>query len=220
MRKQTRLQFKAGLFINIGLVLFAVAVLALGSSHGLLTSTNTYFITSPSAQGLLQGARVLLAGVPVGTVSSFELRPEAPPVRIGLSIDAKYANLIRLGMSAEITTEGLVGERIISLTPGNARKPVIQPGHEIAFKGGTSLDRMLGKAEALMGRFDRILGKVDHGSGTISAFLNDPELYDNVKSLVGEANENRIVRNLVRKAIKDSDQKRVPASKSGQGDPK
>jgi hypothetical protein len=33
--------------------------------------------------------------------------------------------------------------------------------------------------------------------------VNDPALYDDAKALVGEANNNRIVRNLVRQTLKE-----------------
>jgi hypothetical protein len=52
-----------------------------------------------------------------------------------------------------------------------------------------------------------ILAKIDHGNGSLGAFVNDPDLYDAAKSLMGEANSNRIVRNLVRQGIKDADDK-------------
>ena len=52
---------------------------------------------------------------------------------------------------------------------------------------------------------NQILDKINNGSGTLGALLNDPSLYDDIKSLTGGANRNRVVRNLVRKTIKDSD---------------
>lgn len=57
---------------------------------------------------------------------------------------------------------------------------------------------------------ESITEKINNGNGTVGALINDPGLYDNVKSLIGQANRNRIVRNLVRQTIKDSEEK--PAS--------
>ena len=58
--------------------------------------------------------------------------------------------------------------------------------------------RMLRDAFA---KLDKILDKIEHGSGTVGALINDPEVYDDLKIFIGEANQNRIMRNLVRKNI-------------------
>jgi phospholipid/cholesterol/gamma-HCH transport system substrate-binding protein len=51
---------------------------------------------------------------------------------------------------------------------------------------------------------DSILQKINNGSGTLGALINDPGLYDDAKALVGGANHNRIVRNLVRQTIQEN----------------
>jgi phospholipid/cholesterol/gamma-HCH transport system substrate-binding protein len=50
-----------------------------------------------------------------------------------------------------------------------------------------------------------ILEKIDNGTGTIGALVNDPGLYYDTKALLGGANRNRIIRNLVRKTLKDNE---------------
>jgi phospholipid/cholesterol/gamma-HCH transport system substrate-binding protein len=62
------------------------------------------------------------------------------------------------------------------------------------------------KLKAAIGNLNSILEKINHGDGTIGALINDPELYDDAKALVGGANRNRIMRNLVRQTIHKSDE--------------
>jgi len=57
-----------------------------------------------------------------------------------------------------------------------------------------------------MRNLNSILEKINNGSGTLGALVNDPGLYDDVKLFVGGANRNRVVRNLVRETIKKSDE--------------
>lgn len=54
-------------------------------------------------------------------------------------------------------------------------------------------------------RLNSILEKIDRGQGTVGALINDPAMYDDLKSLTGGANRNRVLRNIVRKSIKDSE---------------
>ncbi|MBI3535935.1 MAG: hypothetical protein HY072_10680 [Deltaproteobacteria bacterium] len=51
-----------------------------------------------------------------------------------------------------------------------------------------------------------ILDKINNGTGTLGALVNDPGLYYDMKTLLGGANRNRVVRNLVRKTIKDKEE--------------
>ncbi len=51
-----------------------------------------------------------------------------------------------------------------------------------------------------------ILEKVNSGTGTIGALINDPGLYDDARSLLGGANRNRIIRNLVRQTVRDGEE--------------
>jgi phospholipid/cholesterol/gamma-HCH transport system substrate-binding protein len=53
---------------------------------------------------------------------------------------------------------------------------------------------------------NEILKKINHGQGTLGALINDPALYDDAKALVGGANRSRIVRNLVRRTIKEGEE--------------
>jgi len=60
-----------------------------------------------------------------------------------------------------------------------------------------------------------ILEKIDRGNGTLGALINDPALYDDAKSLLGGANRNKIVRNLVRQTIRDNQSKAQDQDKLG-----
>jgi phospholipid/cholesterol/gamma-HCH transport system substrate-binding protein len=53
----------------------------------------------------------------------------------------------------------------------------------------------------------QILAKINQGQGTLGALINDPELYDEARSLMGGVNRNRIMRNLVRKSVKEGSTK-------------
>jgi phospholipid/cholesterol/gamma-HCH transport system substrate-binding protein len=234
MRGKRALEFKVGLFINLGIALLVVALVVLGTETSLLSPRIRYRVIVPNAGGLLKGAKVLLAGVRVGTVDSFDLQTEPPGVVLHLSIPKKYSELVRADSTAEVVTEGVVGDRVIQITPGTPSLPPVRSDGVITFRKTTQLSTVVNKSEELLTNLDklirkidgsitgreiamtteninRILKKIDRGSGTLSSIINDPTLYDNAKSLLGEANDNRVLRNIVRKSVEDSEKKRVPA---------
>jgi phospholipid/cholesterol/gamma-HCH transport system substrate-binding protein len=54
-------------------------------------------------------------------------------------------------------------------------------------------------------RLNNILGKIDRGEGTLGLLLNDPTLYDEIKTLVGGANRSTVVRSLIHMVQSDGD---------------
>lgn len=55
-----------------------------------------------------------------------------------------------------------------------------------------------------------ILEKINNGTGTLGSLVNDPGLYDDAKALMGGANRNRVIRNLVRQTVKEGDENAAP----------
>ena len=89
-----------------------------------------------------------------------------------------------------------IGKRPITIPAGTE---VSVASHEITVKGkGGTLKKTIHDVA-------QIVEKINNGSGTLGALVNDPSLYEDARSLVGGANRNRIIRNLVRKTTKDGD---------------
>ncbi len=269
-RKTFEMELKVGLFVTIGVGLIMLAILMLGGANSLFTRHNTYTAHFPSVEGLITGAKVVLGGLNIGAVESVEFDTQTKNIRVELRVKRKYADLIRKDSSAEILTQGVLGDKFISLSFGSEDAAPLEPGSEITYKPTKDLAQFISKGDQLMitlnqlaGGIDRIvkqfeqgnradtffqgmsttarnlghfsaklnegfevaqfnsavrnlneiLQKVNRGNGTLGALVNDPALYDDVKSLVGGANRNRIVRNLVRKTIQDEEAKTAEPKK-------
>ena len=70
------------------------------------------------AGGLQSGARVELAGVEIGRVSSVSLTPSLTKARVTFQLQSDIA--LPQDSRAAIKTAGLIGERYIDLEPGTA----------------------------------------------------------------------------------------------------
>ena len=60
------------------------------------------------------------------------------------------------------------------------------------------------KLKGALANLNQILEKINNGTGTIGALINDASLYDDIKSLFGGINRNRIMRNIIRQTLKES----------------
>ncbi|MCF6148582.1 MAG: MCE family protein [Candidatus Kuenenia sp.] len=64
-------------------------------------------------------------------------------------------------------------------------------------RGKLLLDNLITTSDSL----NEIIEKIADGEGTLGALIADPELYDNLKRLLGGAERSRILRNVIRKSI-------------------
>jgi len=57
---------------------------------------------------------------------------------------------------------------------------------------------VLGEALAAAARLEHVLAKIDEGEGTLGLLVNDPSLYDDLRTLLGGAQRSLVVRSLIR----------------------
>lgn len=263
MGKLFEMELKVGSFVTIGIGLIMLAILVLGGTNNILTRQNTYYVHFPSVDGLITGAKVVLSGIQVGTIEDIEFDLKNKDVRLTIKVGKRFEEWIRKDTMAEILTQGVLGDKFISLSAGSQEIAILPPRSEIPNRPVKDLAQFLSKGDSLMvslnsiaGSLDRLIKqfesknrsetffdgmsstakhlsviskklseeienikfksamnhvnsifeKINNGTGTIGALINDPSLYYDAKALLGGANRNRIVRNLVRKTIKESDE--------------
>ena len=101
------------------------------------------------ADGLMNGAQIRLAGMPVGYVSEQKFGDNFQ-VRVTLSFDKKFD--IPADSSVTIETDGLLGAKHIELTPG-ADEEMLEAGDTLAYSQDVLLlDELLNKLNTYMAK--------------------------------------------------------------------
>ena len=117
-------------------------------------------------------------------------------------------------------------DRITHSFEANGRSEVFFQNMAHSSRNLTSLTDRLNKEldqlklKSAVGHLDSILKKIDQGNGTLGSLVNDPQLYQDVRSLMGGANRNRVMRNLVRKTIRDAEEEAVENQAAAAASPK
>jgi phospholipid/cholesterol/gamma-HCH transport system substrate-binding protein len=93
--------------------------------------------------GISNGADVRIAGVKVGSVTANRIDPET----FGAELTFRVDRSLRLpdDTSAEITSEGLLGGKYVSLVPGGSEKLLTDGGRITETQGSVSLESLLGR---------------------------------------------------------------------------
>lgn len=109
--------------------LFAVAVLLVTwwgikwlEGQNLLHRSGVYYVYYDSVAGLQESSRVTLRGVDVGNVRAIELGRDS--VKVALTIEHNYIDLIPNNSIAEICSAGLMGGVEVAILQGDASEPI------------------------------------------------------------------------------------------------
>jgi len=123
--KAWEIELKVGLFISIGVGLVMLAIILLGGAESFLTKHNGYVAHFDSVDGLIPGAKVVLGGIRIGMVDSVEIDPDSRNIRVGLQIDDRFKVWLRADSTAEVETQGVLGDKYVSVTAGTEGEPEV-----------------------------------------------------------------------------------------------
>ncbi|MCB4824332.1 outer membrane lipid asymmetry maintenance protein MlaD [Roseicella aerolata] len=93
--------------------------------------------------GLANGADVRIAGVKVGAVTASRIDPETFGAELTLRVDRSLK--LPSDTSAEVTSEGLLGGKYVSLVPGGSERLLADGGRITETQGSVSLESLLGR---------------------------------------------------------------------------
>ena len=188
---------RLGIFIFLSTVFLVISILLIGNKESLFVDTIVVKSYFTGVEGLKNGAPVRLSGYDIGGVSSIQLAPDTTGrVLVEMRIDNEVIHFIRLDSEASIETEGLVGKKIVTITPGSPNVEVISDGGIIRAKPPVSMAEMMGETQAIMAymkditeEFAQIVAKINKGQGTIGKLISDDRLYESTVAITQSADQ-------------------------------
>ncbi|HLV93941.1 MAG TPA: MlaD family protein [Candidatus Acidoferrales bacterium] len=191
-RKLTWAELRVGVFVLAALVITALGVFYVTGQTGLWTPKYTLETYLPEVENLDSGAPVTLDGFKIGNVESVALTPHPSDkqhnMTIVMRLNRKYQNDIRSDSSATLVTEGLLGNRYVTITRGQTGE-VIPPGGVVQGVEALEMTQVVQRGaevtenlRVLSATLNDIVAKVNRGQGTIGKFMNDPSFYNHLNT--------------------------------------
>jgi phospholipid/cholesterol/gamma-HCH transport system substrate-binding protein len=172
-------QVKLGIFIVVGMLLFTGCLYYMGSVRHMFQGTFEVSAVFRNAKGLQPGNNVTFSGINVGTVERIEIITDST-VRVFFVIEKATQKFIRKDAEAKIISDGLMGDKIISITGGTPGIAMVAEGDEIRANDGIGIDDVMkrfntaGKnTEDITRNVALIVSDVNEGKGTLGALLKD-----------------------------------------------
>ncbi len=190
MKKKINHKVRLGIFISLGILIFILAIYFIGEKQQLFRSTFRLSGVFKDVAGLQVGNNVRLSGINVGTVENVSIVSDTS-VKVVILIDESTREFIRKDAVASIGSEGLMGNKVLIITPGTGGKKGIENNDVIQTSQPIDMDNIL---ESLKSTIDNtssitndlaiITNNIQSGKGTIGRLMMDKELMQNFETTI------------------------------------
>ncbi|WP_347925607.1 MlaD family protein [Pontimicrobium sp. SW4] len=190
MKNTNSQKLRLGLFVITGTVLFIVGVYLIGQRQNMFKKTFTISAYFQNVNGLQNGNNVRYSGIDIGTVKDITMINDST-IKVEMSIDEKIITHIKKNAIATIGSDGLVGNMILNIVPGNGHSDIISNGDTIESYSKIGADDILStlsvsseNAAILTSDLLKITTAMLKGKGTVGLLLNDTIMAQDLKQSV------------------------------------
>jgi phospholipid/cholesterol/gamma-HCH transport system substrate-binding protein len=188
MKSNIRLKWKLGIFIVIGLVLLVSGLFYIGKQKNLFVSVFQLKAIFNNVSGLKVGNTVRFGGISVGTVDGIQLITDTS-VLVNMSIKSETGKFIKRDASASIGSDGLMGDRVVLISPGTGNLEPVRDNEVLASHPPVETEQIMAglktsadNAAIITQQLAEVAYKVNHGRGIISRLLGDTSLGNNLNA--------------------------------------
>ena len=188
MQKESGFTWKLGMFVIIGLVLFIATIYLVGKQKNLFGSTFSLNAQFKTVSGLKVGNNVRFAGITVGTVDEITLITDTS-VQVHLLIKKEVQKFIKTDASVGIGSDGLMGDKVITITPGTFTKNAVKDNDVILSRKAidmedvmSSVKKSVDNAGIITAQLAEFTYKMNNGNGALSKLITDQEVSNNIKN--------------------------------------
>jgi len=172
---RSRLEWKVGVFVFIGLVLLGILLIQFSKGAAVLRPTYDIRLKSSNVSGLKKRADVMVSGVQVGSVSDVELAPDSKSVTMVLTIYSRF----RIHKDARFVIEqaGFLGDQYIAIYPQSTDGTYFQDGDEAWSEPPFNFQEVARTASGLVERVQQTTEELTRTLASVrSNLLNDATL--------------------------------------------
>lgn len=190
MNKESGYQWKLGMFVIIGLILFVTTIYYVGKQKNLFGSTFELNSKFNSVNGLEVGNNVRFSGINIGTVEEIEFLTDTS-VTIKLVIKEEVRKYIKKDAIASISSDGLMGDKVLTISSGKNSKVIVEDSDNIASKKAIEMDDLMvsvkksvDNAGVITAQLAEFSYSMNNGNGALSKLVSDEEFANSIKNMI------------------------------------
>lgn len=124
MKKNTGNQVKVGVFVAISVSMLIAAIYLIGQRRHLFSPTFRISGVFADINGLQVGSNVRFAGINIGIVEAITLVTDST-VQVDMEIEENTRKFIKKNAHAVVSSDGLVGDKIVAISPGTLGQAIV-----------------------------------------------------------------------------------------------
>ncbi len=190
MRGENKRSVIVGIFVFLGIAILVAGVLTLGGQQKKFVKAIQLKAVFDDIGGLQTGNNIWFSGVKIGTVRKINFYGDSQ-VEIEMNVEEEVVEFIRKDSKATISSDGLIGNKIIVIYGGTTMAPPVEDGDRLESVMPLDTDKMMETLQvnnenlvAITGDLKELTSKLASGEGIVGAVLTDSVLADNFKSML------------------------------------
>lgn len=179
-----------GVFIFLGIALIIVGIFTLGGQQKTFVKNIHLTAIFNDVEGLKKGNNIWFSGVKVGTISSIKFTGVAQ-VAVNMDVDQSVQTYIHRNAGVKLSSDGLIGNKIIVIEPGSPTAPMIENGDVLQVENSISTDDIMKTLQknndnllAITTNFKKLSNQIVQGKGLVGALMADSTLALRFKTIV------------------------------------
>ena len=181
-----KFKVRLGLFIIGGLAVFVLAIFIIGKQQNLFNPVFKLTTTFGNVSGLQVGNNVRFTGINVGTVDNIKIINDST-VQVEMLIKKDVQPFIKADCQVAIGSEGLIGDRLLTISYGSSDAPIVEDGQHLTSKDPVETDAIIASletssehAEVIMQQLAEIMTNINSGQGTMGRLIQDSTIAENI----------------------------------------
>ncbi|MGZ8543673.1 MAG: MlaD family protein [Flavisolibacter sp.] len=133
---------KLGLFVIAGMAVLIVLLYVIGKNQNLFGQTFSLKARFTNVHGLRSGNNIRYGGIDVGTVKTIRILNDTT-IEAVLLIQSDARQFIHKNALLTISTDGLMGNKLVNIEPSNVKAPLVEEGDILYSVAAADTDQML-----------------------------------------------------------------------------
>ncbi|MFC0512941.1 MlaD family protein [Mucilaginibacter angelicae] len=148
---------KLGIFVMCGLAILVITLYLVGENKNNWGSGIEVKIQFSDLDGLVEGDNVLYAGMAAGSVKKIQILKDTT-IEVTLLVNNKTGHFIKRNSVATIGSEGLMGNKVINISPVAGNADLIKDGDYLASRQPIGIEQMLPKLSRIGDNVELVSG--------------------------------------------------------------
>ncbi|MGN6249440.1 MAG: MlaD family protein [Ginsengibacter sp.] len=142
MAKKLISNVKLGVFVLAGLLFLVILLYMIGKNRNMFGSNFVLKARFENIQGLVSGNNVKFAGIQAGTVRKINIINDTL-IEVTMVIEKRLSKVIHKNAVASIGTEGLVGNKVVNITPSKHPAPFAEENDILPVRKAVNTEEIL-----------------------------------------------------------------------------